>query len=420
MSHSLSSFHRVAGCLAVAAWGVLSMPSAGAADSWKQWRGPQRTALLDASARLPEKLSGDQGIELIWERDFGPSYSGPVISQGIVVTTETVGEKYERVTAMSVETGEVLWTDQWEGAMSVPFFAAKNGSWIRATPAIANGRVYVAGMCDMLVCLDLRSGERLWKVDLTERFGTALPQFGFASSPLVDDGAVYVQGGGGLCKLDAVTGETIWRSLGGEGGKDAFSSPVIAEICGVRQLVVQTRPELCGVDPETGEVLWNQPIEAFREMNILTPTVLGDRIFTSAHSGRSELWDLSRTASGGWEIDRLWEAKHQAYMASPVLLGDYLYMHLRNTRFTCIDMKTGEAAWITRPVGDYWSMVASDDRILSLSSDGVLRLIEPTPEEYREVDQLGVADDSWAHLAVAGNLVFVRDLEKLKVYRFQE
>jgi outer membrane protein assembly factor BamB len=155
-------------------------------------------------------------------------------------------------------------------------------------------------------------------------------------------------------------------------------------------------------------------------MNILTPTVLGDRIFTSAHSGRSELWDLSRTASGGWEIDRLWEAKHQAYMASPVLLGDYLYMHLRNTRFTCIDMKTGEAAWITRPVGDYWSMVASDDRILSLSSDGVLRLIEPTPEEYREVDQLGVADDSWAHLAVAGNLVFVRDLEKLKVYRFQE
>lgn len=400
---------------------MVCQPSVRGADTWKQWRGPERTAMLADAGELPSKLSGDGGLELVWERPFGPSYSGPVISDGIVVTTETVDKKFEWVTALDVKTGEVLWKAEWEGAMSVPFFAKKNGDWIRSTPAIADGRVYVGGIRDVLVCLDLKTGDEVWKVDLVERFGTAVPAFGFASSPLVDGGAVYVQGGGGLCKLNAETGETIWRSLAGDAGMDsAFSSPIFAELCGVRQLIVQTREDLCGVDPETGKVLWNQPIEAFRGMNILTPTILGDRIFTSAYGGRANMWEVSRDDAGQWTVSEIWDDKHQAYMASPVLIGNHLYLHLRNTRFTCIDLESGKADWITKPLGDYWSMIATPERILSLSSDGMLRLIEPSPEEYRELDTLKVADDSWAHVAVADNLVFVRDLQKLKVYRFED
>ncbi len=405
--------------LVLAAAPLCSRSTVGA-DSWSQWRGPSRTALLPDSGKLPEKLSGDEGLTLKWQKQLGPSYSGPVISDGILVTTETVDRKFERVIAYEVETGKELWTQQWEGAMSVPFFAKKNGDWIRATPSIAQGRVYVAGMQDVLACLDLKSGEVLWKCDFKERFKTPDPAFGFASSPLVDEGFVYAQAGGAFCKLNAETGETVWRTLEGEAGMDsAFASPVIATLRGVRQLVVQTRNDLCGVDIESGKVMWNQPIDAFRGMNILTPTIQGDSVFTSAYGGRANLWQVNLDDSGKWTVEELWDEKYQAYMASPVLIGDYLYMHLRNTRFMCVEMSTGKEMWSTTPLGEYWSMVATPERILSLASDGVLRLIDPSPEDYRELDRIEVADDTaWAHLAVVDSMVIVRHLGGLKVYSF--
>jgi len=401
---------------------ALMMMDAHGNDAWPQWRGPARTALLPEGAALPERLSGDGGLTEVWSATLGPSYSGPVISDGILITTETVDAQQERVTAIEAATGKELWRREWEGSMTVPFFAMKNGSWIRATPAIAEGKVYVAGIRDVLVCLDLKTGAEVWRCDFMERFQTKLPAFGFASSPLVDGGAVYVQAGGALCKLNAETGETIWRTLEGDNGMDsAFASPVLETVCGVRQLLVQTRYKLCGVDLESGKLLWSQEIPAFRGMNILTPTVHGDTIFTSAHSGRANLWKIAHdAASDQWSIAQVWDEKYQAYMASPVLLGDFVYMHLKNTRFMCLNFTTGQEMWVTDPQGEYWSMVASGNRVLSLSSDGVLRLIDPSPEAYREIDRLKVADDTaWAHIAVANHMIFVRHLGGLKAYRFQ-
>ena len=90
-------------------------------------------------------------------------------------------------------------------------------------------------------------------------------------------------------KLDKQTGETVWRSLQDSGGMNgsAFSSPMKATIAGKPQILVQTRERLAGVDEITGEELWSQEIEAFRGMNILTPVVFGDAIFTSTYGGKS-------------------------------------------------------------------------------------------------------------------------------------
>ena len=125
----------------------------------------------------------------------------------------------------------------------MPFFAKANGDWIRSTPAVAGERLFVAGMRDVLVCLDTRDGKQLWRKDFVKQLGTPLPNFGFVCSPLVDGMAVYVQAGASLIKLDKTTGEILWRSLKDEGGMggSAFSSPIITTLAGERQLVVQTR-----------------------------------------------------------------------------------------------------------------------------------------------------------------------------------
>lgn len=386
-------------------------------DSWNQWRGPARDSHA-ANGAWPETLSGK--LEPVWQQSLSPSYSGPIVCGDLVITTETVDKKYERVTAYQLRSGELVWTTQWQGSMAVPFFAAANGDWIRSTPACTNSHLVVMGMRDVLLDLDPKTGQQRWRVDFPAELGSPLPSFGAVCSPLIDGDAVYVQTGGGVVKLNLADGGVLWQALpngGGMASSGAFSSPVIASIAGQRQLVVQTREKLCGVDLDSGQVLWQQPIEAFRGMNILTPLVIGDRVFTSAHSGRAQLFEITR-ANDRWQIEEVWSQNTQAYMSSPLVIGDAIYLHLKNQRVSALAVEEGTIRWTSRPFGKYWSMVTNGNRILALDSDGMLRLIEPSDRELRIIDQVKVADDSWAHLAVQDDLVIVRDLNALKVFRW--
>jgi outer membrane protein assembly factor BamB len=338
-----------------------------------------------------------------------------------VFTTETRGEKQEVVFALDRETGKPLWESSWDGAMTVPFFAKANGDWIRATPAFDGERLYVAGMRDVLVCLDAKTGKSVWQVDFTKEFGTPLPSFGFVCSPLVDGEFLYVQAGGGFCKLDKHTGNVVWRVLEDGGGMmdGAFSSPFLGEMFGKRQLFVQTRDKLAGVDPDDGAVLWSQPIPAYRGMNILTPTVFGDSVFTSAYGGKSVLLQVKGDA-GSATVSEAWTNRATGYMSSPIVIDGCVYMHMRNQRFTCMDLATGATRWTSQPFGEYWSLVANGDRILALDETGELLLIRANPEKFELIDSLKVSEDpAWAHLAVCGDEIFIRELNALAAYRWR-
>lgn len=408
--------------LAVA--GILAATSAScgqdAAPTWPQWRGPSRTAQVASGPAWPDRLNEDN-LQQVWRVELGRSYSGPIVAADRVFVTESTAEK-EIAQALDRRTGKPLWSHPWKGALSVPFFAWENGNWIRATPAYDGENLYVAGMRDVLVCLDAANGEEKWRVDFVQEFKSPLPAFGFVCSPLVEGDFVYVQAGGGFCKLDKRTGKVLWRKLVDGGGMNgsAFSSPVLEKLDGKTQLLVQTREELAGVDPDSGAKLWSREIPAFRGMNILTPTVWREKIFTSAYGGRSFLLQVDANDDGdAWKIDAAWDNKLQGYMSSPVVIDDHLYIHLKNRRFACVRLEDGEIKWITTPFGKYWSMVAQGNRILALDQRGDLLLIDADPQEFKLVDKLHVSDEStWAHLAVCGDEIYVRDLKGLTVYRW--
>lgn len=390
-----------------------------AETDWPQWRGPARDGQATGVA-WGESLQTDH-LQQLWRVPLGPSYSGPVVVGDRVFTTETKDKQTEIVRAFDRSTGRELWQVSWEGALSVPFFAKSNGDWIRATPASDGEHLYVAGMRDVLVCLSVATGAEKWRVDFVKLLGAPLPDFGFVSSPLVDGDGVYAQAGASVVKLNKATGEVVWRALQDQGGMwgSAFSSPILATLAGQRQLVVQTRSELAGLDPATGKVLWTQPIEAFRGMNILTPVVFGDTLFTSTYGGRTAAYQVSREA-GQFKLSEIWSHKSQGNMTTPVVVGPYAYHHLRNQRALCLDLRTGEERWMTdRGFGKYWSLVANGDRILALDDRGILFLLRANPEKFEVMDQrkLGEAD-TWAHLAVSGRDLFVRELNGLTAYRF--
>ncbi|MGY8771510.1 MAG: PQQ-binding-like beta-propeller repeat protein [Pirellulales bacterium] len=386
-------------------------------SQWTQWRGPNRDAWVEGST-LPKDLSEDS-LKTTWSVELGPSYSGPIVSDDRVFVTETVNKKVEQVSSLDRTTGEIIWQTEWEGSLSVPFFANSNGSWIRATPALDGSRLYVAGIRDLLVCLDASSGDVLWKFDFVKELEASLPSFGSVSSPLVIGEHVYVQAGGGFCKIDKKSGKLIWRVLDDGGGMfgSAFSSPYFTELEGVPQILVQTRTALNGVNPEDGKVLWEQEVPAFRGMNILTPTVVGNSIFTSSYGGRSYLFTVKKQAED-WSVEETWTNKAQGYMSSPLIIDKHVYFHLKNQRFTCINLKTGEETFTTTPFGKYWSSITDGKKILALDEEGELLLINANPEKFDLVDQRTISENAWAHIAVSRKNLFVRNLDKLTMYQW--
>lgn len=397
----------------------LSTTLLGQAGDWPQWRGPGRDGQFTGPA-WPAKVDSNH-LERVWRVELGPSYSGPIVSGDRVFTTQTKDKKSEVVTAHDRKTGKELWRAEWDGAMTVPFFAKANGDWIRATPACDGESLYVAGMRDVLVCLDTATGKERWRYDFVKELKAPNPDFGFVCSPLVDGDAVYVQAGASFTKLDKRTGKLAWRTLVDQGGMwgSVFSSPVFATLGGQRQLIVQTREKLAGVNPADGKVLWEQPVEAFRGMNILTPLVLNDIVFTSTYGGKTIGFQV-KAADGKFSVTEAWRHKAQGYMSTPVVIDGVAYNHLKSQRVMAIEVATGKELW-TSPTsfGKYWSLVAQGDRILALDQRGQILLIQANKEKLEILDARRIAsDETWAHVAVADDEVYIRELKALAAYRW--
>jgi outer membrane protein assembly factor BamB len=392
------------------------------AADWPQWRGPGRDSIVTGAA-WPEKLTG---LEKTWRVALDKGYPGPIVSKDRVWVAETKNAKDEVVRCLDRATGKQIWETSWPGSLSVPFFARANGSWIRATPAFDGESLFVAGMRDVLVCLDAATGKERWRVDFMERYKSPLPAFGFVSSPLVEGDSVYIQAGASFLKVNKKTGETIWRTLKDDGGMygSTFSSPTFATLAGKRQLLVQTRTTLAGVDPAKGEVLWDQKIPATRGMNILTPTVYGEGVFTSAYGAKTYLFNIKKESTDAKKMDvtESWNIAMEGYMSSPVVIGKHAYLHLRNQRVSCVNLETGKTTWTTtKTYGKYWSMVANGDKILALDERGILYLLKANPEKFELLDEKKVSDqECWGHLAIVGDEVFIRELQGVSAWKWKK
>jgi outer membrane protein assembly factor BamB len=154
-------------------------------------------------------------------------------------------------------------------------------------------------------------------------------------------------------------------------------------------------------------------------MNILTPTVIGNTIFTSTYQNKSFLYRPT-FSNGKWSVATVWENKTRGYMSSPVVVAGHLYMHNQDRRLICIDVSSGQTKWITTDrFGEYWSMIANGDKIVALDQRGILYLIKANPERYELLDKKTLTDqETWGHLAVVGNEFYVRELRAIAKWTF--
>lgn len=387
-------------------------------DTWPQFRGPNRDSRYHGPA-WPQSI-GSEHLKSTWRMELGPGYGGPIVSRDRVFVNETAEEKYEVVYALDRKTGEEIWRTQWEGAMKVDPMGARTGSWIKSTPTFDGERLYIDGMRDVLVCLDAETGRELWRADFMERFGGPIPELGFISSPLVVGDTVVSMAADSIVSVDKYTGAARWRNVVRDAlGHGSYSSPELGVLHGREQIIASTIPAMNGLDPETGEVLWRLVIDGQAYGLVLPPFVYGDGVFTSSRHSQTGYYPISFN-DGVFSIERAWRNKVVDYLSYPILFEDHAYMHLKNQRVACVDLKTGEEKWISRErLGMYISQIVQGDRILALSNEGELMLIRMNPEGLDILERRTISEaETWGHLALAGGDMYVREQNAIQAYEW--
>jgi outer membrane protein assembly factor BamB len=381
---------------------------------WPQWRGPKRDGSVDAvlPAQWPDALKKR------WEITVGIGHSSPVVSGNRVVVIAREGEQ-EIVRALDVATGKEIWRAAYPAPYVVNPAAQSHGPGPKSTPAIAGGRVFTFGIGGILSAFDLASGRLIWRVPAPG----VLPQYGTATSPLVDGASLIVHVGGhdsgALTSFDAATGKPHWQWTGDGPGS---GSPIIATFGGVRQVIAQTQQLLVGLNASNGALLWQLPFTTDFDQNAFTPIVFQD-LLINAGLDQPLTAIRPKLVGGKWIAETVWtNLQTPMFMSSPVLIGGTIYgLTLRSKgQFVAIDAASGKTLWNTQGrEGENASMLGSRSWLLASTTDGNLVVARANSQKYEEVRRYQIAQSAlWAHPAITGNSIIVKDVDKVICWSF--
>lgn len=294
------------------------------------------------------------------------------------------------------------------------------GDGPRGTPTIDGDRLFCEGGNGDVICMDAVSGETIWCVNLSSDFGGRTPGWGYSESPLVVGDLVIVTPGGQqgtLLALDKRSGRPVWQ--GGSGTEGAhYSTPVLATIAGVQQIVQFGGQSVFGVSLKDGHRLWTYATPANGTANCCSPVVDGDSVFAaSAYGTGGGLVKVSRSGDEQQAKEVYFDKRLQCHHGGIVKIGDFMYT-CGEGPLKCVNFQTGEIVWQSRSVGK-GSLVAADGMLYVLGEGHKVALVEATPEEYREHGTFEIRSHgrpSWAHPVVAGGVLYIRDQESLTAY----
>ena len=410
-----------------ALWGFLCLaaPMAwadGATDTgsgWPQWGGPSgdfKTPDQGVTATWPE-----DGPPELWRRDLGDGNSGVAVVGERLYTMYRRGDE-EVLVALDRASGETLWESSekqltWEG------FHTEFGFGPHTTPLVVGDRVLTIGIGGRLRCHDRHDGEELWRRELWDGFDVGKYEFGpaqlgYSASPLAYRDMVIAVGGDGgrsMVALNVATGETIWISQDFPPG---FASPLLIDVDGETQLVVFAADRVAGLDPGSGDLLWEHPHETPYMVNAATPVWGEDNLLfvSSAYDTGSRALRLERV-DGRTRAREVWAQRGvEVHHQTAVRLGDVI--HASSGDFgpaflTGVDVTTGEELYKMRGFAKA-NFLAVGERLLVLDEDGVLALLEIGDGEPSVLARSQIFQTrSWTVPTLVDGVLYARDREEI-------
>ena len=396
------------GCL------VISRAEANGAD-WPGWRGPSRDGRVpsfSAPAQWPKNL------QRLWRIPVGEGHASPVVQSDRVFILSRQGEK-EVVRAVRLDDGQELWQQSYLAPFEPSPWALGHGKGPKATPVVADGKLFTVGIDSIVSCWDTERGTLLWRRQFSERFKRISPYFyGMAVSPLVHGDRLLAFAGrygeGAFMALDTATGKTVWEWTGDGPG---YASPIVAAIDGVEQVITQSQNACVGLSVGEGKLLWSIAFKTDYDQNIVTPVVAGGLVIFAGLSKPTTAYRLVQTR-GQWAPEKVWEnSELSMYMSSPVVVGDRLvgFSNRKKGQFFCLDLATGKTLWASEGrMGDNAALLVAGDTVLALTTERRLIVFRAATSGFAPLAEYSVSDQpTWAHPAIVGNRVIIKDKSTL-------
>ena len=415
------------------------------ADDWPQWMGPNRDGVWRETGIV--RTFPKEGPRVRWRTKIGGGYAGPaVVGQRVYVTDKQLAsglsepgnpfdrsrrQATERVLCLNDADGSIIWKHEYDCPYTVSYPAGP-----RTTPVVNDGHVYTLGSEGDLFCLDASLGSVVWSKNFRVEFQREqAPVWGYSSNLLLDgDRLICFVGGKGtaVVAFDKTTGKEIWRALDSAGDHGAgYSSPIIIEAGGKRQLIVWHPTAICSLDPETGKVFWEQQFACNNGLSVATPRVADDMLFISAFYNGSLLLKLDRQQPRSTEVwrrhgqsEKITDALH-CLISTPVIEGNHIYGVCSHGELRCLDLKTGDRLWSTFAATSgesaRWGnafLVKNGDHYFLFSEKGDLIVAQLSPEGYKETGRAHLLEPTgpsqrrdvvWTHPAFANRNVYARN-----------
>ena len=408
------------------AWAAIFATCMARADDWPQFGGPNRDGVWKETG-IMQSFPPD-GLKVRWRVPAGDGLSSPIVSGGRVFLCDSEKRKpkaWERVHCYDEKSGKLLWTHTDE--VSYPDWAldATALAGPDATPLAAGGKVYALGRMGNFVCLDIRDGAVLWQRDLTEDCGPA-DSFGTTPSPLLEGNLLILVTGGkpDTCVLafDKDTGKEVWRALN---DKWTYSSPIVIEAGGKRQLIVWTPDAITSLDPATGRIWWRERRTLHGDYTSATPTVWENLLL--AGGLMFQLDPDKPAASVLWPEDTIKARRVLSNTTGPLLQGGCVYSHKSQGRLVCLDARAGQQVWEKEKLtvarsGACLHLTPNGDCVWIFTDQGDLIRARLTPKGYEELGRAHVLDPTypfdgrkllWSPPAFANRHIFARNGEEL-------
>jgi outer membrane protein assembly factor BamB len=404
-------------------------------DDFPQFLGPNRDLAIDRIALARDWQA--QPPRLIWRHAIGAGHSAFSAVNGYAVTMEQRGED-ELVTCYDVLTGDLKWANGIKARHSQLF----GGIGPRSTPTIQGGKVYALGATGVFRCLD-SSGSTVWSKSLLEETNTPPGDdasqilWGHAGSPLIVDNMVVVPGGGpisgpriSLLAFDKLTGKKLWQA----GDRQiSYSSPSLARLGGVRQILIVNEDSVTGHNAATGSVLWSYPWPGSSSSSASASQAVpvgDDRAFISkGYTGGAALFAVKQEPSGkqqparadepvyDWTTTTVWHHQKnlQTKMTNVVVYKGFVF-GLSDGILECVELNSGKRQWKSGRYG-HGQILRVRDLLLVATDDGEIVLVELTPDAHHELGRFQAIDgQSWNNLCLYRRYLLVRNSGEAACY----
>ena len=399
------------------------------ADDWPQFRGPNRDGVWSETGIM--QTFPPEGLQVRWRAPVGRGLSSPVVAEGRVYLLDSEPRKpkaRERVHCWDEKTGQSLWTYLHDE--SYPEWAFTGGEPMpNSTPVIEAGKMSVIGSTGHLLCLDAAKGVVLWEKKLSADYG--LKQLWGNTPSLLIDGNLLILVVEGTPKawvlaLDKSSGKEAWRAIDDKQSyKRTYSSPIVINAGGQRQLITWTPNAVASLNPATGQTWWQEEMTTTEYQAVAALVIHEDLLLISGLM--FQLDPGKPAASVLWPGKKPMSKRVFSNTCIPLILDDHVYAGTMNGELVCLEARTGKQIWETDKLtskiqGASLHLTPNGDSVLIFTDEGNLIRARLSPNGYEELSRVHLIEPThpfvsrkvvWPPPAYANRHIFVRNDEEL-------